>query len=130
MPKARRVGLAVALGLLCLPAARAGETTAAEPLFNRNVVPLLSRLGCNAGICHGAVQGKGGLRLSLFGVDPLLDHERLLKEAGGRRLNRADPDSSLVLLKATAQVPHEGGKRLEDPRHRRVRPHERPLAKR
>lgn len=60
----------------------------AELLFSRHFVPLASRLGCNAGAClgcnagacHGMVQGKGGLRLSLFGVDPALDHERLLKE--------------------------------------------------
>lgn len=82
-----------------------------RPLFSRHVVPLLSKLGCNAGACHGMVQGKGGLRLSLFGVDPVADHERFLKEESGRRLNRAAPDASLLLLKATAQVPHEGGKR-------------------
>lgn len=83
----------------------------AEPLFSRHVVPLLSKLGCNAGACHGMVQGKGGLRLSLFGVDPVADHERFLKEESGRRLNRTAPDASLLLLKATAQVSHEGGKR-------------------
>lgn len=90
-----------------------GPSVPTEPFFSRHIVPLLSRLGCNAGACHGMVQGKGGLRLSLFGVDPAIDHERLLKEANGRRINRVDPDASLVLLKATAQVPHEGGKRLE-----------------
>lgn len=82
-----------------------------EPLFSRHVVPVLSKLGCNAGACHGMVQGKGGFRLSLFGVDPHLDHERLLKETAGRRLNRNIPDASLILLKATGQVPHEGGQR-------------------
>ena len=90
-----------------------GLSVPTEPFFSRHIVPLLSRLGCNAGACHGMVQGKGGFRLSLFGVDPAIDHERLLKEANGRRINRVDPDASLLLLKATAQVPHEGGKRLE-----------------
>ncbi|MFN4261898.1 MAG: DUF1549 domain-containing protein, partial [Gemmataceae bacterium] len=117
----RYVGLllltALAGPLLAASSARAGDAPASsvptEPLFTRHVVPLLSRLGCNAGACHGMVQGKGGLRLSLFGVDPQLDHERLLKEVGGRRINVLDADASLVLLKATARVPHEGGKRLE-----------------
>ncbi|MBL8799943.1 MAG: DUF1553 domain-containing protein [Planctomycetia bacterium] len=83
-----------------------------EPLFSRHIVPLFGRLGCNAGACHGAVQGKNGFRLSLFGADPASDHERLRREFGGRRLNFTDPAQSLLLLKATGQVPHEGGKRL------------------
>ncbi|MCS6897599.1 MAG: DUF1549 and DUF1553 domain-containing protein [Nitrospira sp.] len=82
-----------------------------EPSFNRHVIPVLSKLGCNAGACHGMVQGKGGLRLSLFGYQPEQDHERLLREFGGRRINRTNPDMSLFLLKATGQVPHEGGAR-------------------
>ena len=75
------------------------------------MVPLLSRLGCNAGVCHGAVQGKNGFRLSLFGADPALDYQRLLRESGGRRLNLHDPDASLFLQKATGSVPHQGGRR-------------------
>lgn len=87
------------------------DSVPSEPLFSRHVVPLLSRLGCNSGACHGAVQGKGGLRLSLFGYQPGLDYERLMREFGGRRVNRTNPDTSLFLLKATGQVPHEGGMR-------------------
>src|SRR5690242_15456840 len=85
----------------------------AEPLFSRHVVPVFSRLGCNAGACHGAVKGQNGFRLSLFGADPAQDHDRLLREFGGRRLDLADPDASLLLLKATARVAHQGGKRME-----------------
>jgi hypothetical protein len=59
------------------------------------------------------VQGRNGFRLTLFGADPALDHERLLREYGGRRLNAADPDASLLLLKATARVAHGGGKRID-----------------
>src|SRR5690242_21338927 len=105
------------LRTLCLTAFMAAFPAAAcadvpeDPLFSRHVVPVLSKLGCNAGACHGMVQGKGGLRLSLFGALPHLDHERLLKEAAGRRVNRNLPDASLILLKATGQVPHEGGQR-------------------
>jgi hypothetical protein len=59
------------------------------------------------------VQGQGGFRLTLFGADPALDHDRLRREYGGRRLNLADPDASLLLRKATGQVSHQGGKRTE-----------------
>jgi hypothetical protein len=92
-------------------------------LFTRHVVPLLSRLGCNAGACHGAVQGQKGFRLSLFGADPALDHDRLLHEIGGRRINLLDPDSSLFLQKAVAAVPHEGGRRTspDGPEYRILR---------
>lgn len=89
-----------------------GESAVDRPLFSRHVVPLLSRLGCNAGTCHGAVQGQNGFRLSLFGAEPGQDHLNLLRDNGGRRLNRFDPASSLLLLKATGQLPHQGGKRL------------------
>lgn len=92
----------------------ASGAAAAEPapLFSRHVVPLFSRLGCNAGTCHGAVKGQNGFRLTLFGADAELDHARLHREDGGRRLNLLSPRSSLVLLKATGQVPHQGGARL------------------
>jgi hypothetical protein len=92
----------------CVAAAPAAE----GPLFSRHVVPLFSRLGCNAGACHGAVKGQNGFRLSLFGADPALDHERLLREFSGRRIDLLDPDQSLLLLKATGQVPHQGGNRM------------------
>jgi hypothetical protein len=83
-----------------------------EPRFSRHVEALFSRLGCNAGACHGAVKGQNGFRLSLFSAEPALDHDRLLHELGGRRINRLDPDASLLLLKATGRAPHEGGSRL------------------
>ncbi len=84
-----------------------------KPLFSRHVAAVFSRLGCNAGICHGAVKGQNGFRLSLFAADPALDHDRLVKEFGGRRINLAHPEASLLLLKATGAVAHEGGKRME-----------------
>lgn len=92
---------------------QAAEEVPAESLFSRHVVPLFSRLGCNAGACHGAVKGQNGFRLSLFGADPAGDHDRLLREAGGRRLSPIDPAKSLLLLKATAEVAHPGGKRMD-----------------
>src|SRR4051794_28349804 len=75
------------VGLLLVLAALPRPLHAAEaPLFSRHVVPVLSRLGCNAGgSCHGTNKGQGGLRLSLFGGQPSLDFERLTREAGARR---------------------------------------------
>jgi len=73
---------------------------------------LLGRLGCNAGSCHGSFQGKGGFRLSLFGYDPDLDYASMTRDNQGRRVNPTDPDSSLLLLKATGQVEHGGTRPL------------------
>ncbi|HKB40223.1 MAG TPA: S-layer related protein (Precursor), partial [Gemmataceae bacterium] len=80
--------------------------------FERHVVALLGRAGCNAGSCHGSFQGKGGFRLSLFSHDPALDYRSLTRDSLGRRTNPNDPDRSLLLLKPTAAVPHEGGRRF------------------
>ncbi|HKI36465.1 MAG TPA: DUF1549 domain-containing protein [Gemmataceae bacterium] len=91
--------------------ARAADTAPA-PGFTRHVEAVFSRLGCNGGACHGAVKGQNGFKLSLFGADPAGDHDRLLREFAGRRLNLIDPDASLLLLKATGQAAHQGGKRM------------------
>ncbi|MSR52595.1 MAG: DUF1553 domain-containing protein [Gemmataceae bacterium] len=103
------LGLLVVTGLTPLGAA---EPVPTDPLFSRHVVPIFSRLGCNAGGCHGAVKGQNGFRLSLFGAEPTSDHARLLREANGRRLNRLTFDDSLLLLKGSGTVPHEGGNRM------------------
>ena len=84
----------------------------AEVDFDRHVVSLFGRLGCNAGSCHGSFQGRGGLNLSLFGHDPARDFNALTRDAMGRRIDRFDPDSSLVLLKPSGLVSHEGGRRF------------------
>lgn len=83
-----------------------------KPLYSRHVAAVFSRLGCNGGTCHGAVQGQNGFRLSLFGANPALDHEQVVLANDGRRINRFAPDQSLLLLKATGQVPHGGGPRM------------------
>ena len=88
----------------------------AVPDFQKHVVPLLGRLGCNSAKCHGSFQGQGNLRLSLFGFDFQADHTALREVASteqGPRLNVNDPEHSLVVLKPTAQIDHECGKRLE-----------------
>ncbi|HEY3899552.1 MAG TPA: DUF1549 domain-containing protein [Chthoniobacter sp.] len=79
--------------------------------FIRDVNPVMTKLGCNAGTCHGAKEGKYGFKLSLRGYDPIFDVRALKDDLAGRRLNVASPDDSLMLLKATAGVPHEGGLR-------------------
>ena len=87
--------------------------SSSEARFSRHVVALFSRLGCNSGTCHGAVKGQNGFCLTLFAADAALDHERLLREAGGRRVNVLDPDASLLLLKATGRVAHAGGRLID-----------------
>ncbi len=80
--------------------------------FERHVMGLFGRAGCNSGSCHGSFQGRGGFRLSLFGYDPDKDYLALTRDALGRRVNTADPDASLLLLKATGAVDHGGGRRF------------------
>ena len=89
-----------------------GEHYPVIPEFQTDVVAALSRGGCNQGACHGSPQGKGGFQLSLRGFDPSLDIFSLTRAEFGRRLNVLEPDNSLVLLKPTARVPHQGGRQL------------------
>jgi WD40 repeat protein/mono/diheme cytochrome c family protein len=77
--------------------------------FVHDVSPALSRLGCNAGTCHGAAQGKNGFKLSLRGYDPIFDVRALTDDHAARRVNLASADDSLMLLKPTGAVPHVGG---------------------
>jgi hypothetical protein len=81
--------------------------------FVRDVEPILNKVGCTAGTCHGAAKGKNGFKLSLRGYDPEFDYDRLVHDVSGRRFNRADPQRSLMLLKPTAQVAHGGGLRFD-----------------
>lgn len=81
--------------------------------FSTEIEPLLSRLGCNAGGCHGKASGQNGFKLSLFGFDTAFDHMAIAEEGRGRRIFPAAPRQSLLLLKAVGGVPHGGGKRME-----------------
>ncbi|MEC9093156.1 MAG: DUF1549 domain-containing protein, partial [Planctomycetota bacterium] len=90
--------------------------TKSVPDFQRHVVPVLGRLGCNSAKCHGSFQGQGGFRLSLFGFDFRSDHQAIIGDATseeGKRSTPGWPDQSLILKKATEQIDHEGGKRME-----------------
>jgi len=77
--------------------------------FVREVIPILGKVGCNQGTCHGSQAGRAGFKLSLRGYDPLFDYRALVDDVSGRRFNRALPAQSLMLLKPTQGVPHEGG---------------------
>ena len=81
--------------------------------FTNHVIPVLTKIGCNSGACHGALAGKGGMKLSLRGYDPAADHFVLTRQAGARRVNRQEPARSLMLMKPTLALTHGGGLKLE-----------------
>jgi hypothetical protein len=89
-----------------------GGATVEKVDFERHVMGLFGRMGCNSGSCHGSFQGKGGFRLSLFGYEPEKDFRAVTRDLQGRRIDRNDPDNSLILLKATARVEHGGQRRF------------------
>lgn len=90
----------------------ADPAIAEEPSFQKHIVPLLGRLGCNGRACHGSFQGAGDFRLSLFGYDFKFDHDALTKKDEGR-INLEQPLESLILTKPVSEDEHEGGKRYE-----------------
>ncbi|KAA0143012.1 DUF1553 domain-containing protein [Gimesia chilikensis] len=111
--------------IVCLLVSGQGMLVAAEKMpladdsakrkvyFTTDVVPLLTRLNCNSGGCHGKSTGQNGFKISLLGFDPAMDYTAIARESRGRRIFPGDPDRSLLLLKATGLVPHGGGRLLE-----------------
>ncbi len=93
------------------PAAPATSTLSTIS-FRNQVIPVLTKMGCNSGACHGAAAGKNGFALTLRGYDPGADYETITRQAGGRRVNKLEPAKSLILLKPTETVPHMGGRRF------------------
>ena len=81
--------------------------------FTNEVVPVFTKFDCNSGGCHGKSGGQNNFRLSLFGYEPWNDHDWLVRESRGRRLSPAAPENSLLVLKATGEIPHEGGIRMK-----------------
>ena len=105
------VAVAVLFAALTLKPAFATERPVS---FINDVMPILTKAGCNAGACHAkAGGGQNGFQLSLLGFEPQDDYEHLVKEGKGRRVRLTAPEHSLLLLKATALVPHGGGARIE-----------------
>jgi hypothetical protein len=103
------------LCVLCIVGVNSRLTRAEDPQtisFVRDILPVLSKAGCNAGKCHAKPAGQNGFKLSVFAYDPQSDYEQIVKAAHGRRVFPGAPDSSLILLKPTMAVNHGGGKRF------------------
>jgi hypothetical protein len=117
--------IAVSLGgqTVKVPVTVAGTRADAPVSFVTDVQPVLSKLGCNAGTCHGAQAGKNGFKLSLRGYDPVYDYRALTDDLEGRRFNRAAPERSLMLMKPAGAAPHQGGVMMQpgDPNYELVR---------
>ncbi|HEY3788771.1 MAG TPA: DUF1549 domain-containing protein, partial [Urbifossiella sp.] len=122
-PKKDGTGIiAVAVGgqTLNLPIEVSGQGEPDPVRFRTEVLAVLTKQGCNSGSCHGSPQGKGGFSLSLFGYDPLIDAESIVRGGLNRRVDAFTPADSLMLRKPLMRVPHVGGKRLNksDPGYR------------
>ena len=106
----------IAPALLALALVAADSPAPADrtsPSFVNDVVPVLTRLGCNSGGCHGKLAGQGGFKLSLRGYAPELDHLAITRDARGRRIAKSRPRESLLLAKPLMRVPHQGGLKLK-----------------
>src|ERR1700724_3940563 len=100
------------VGLLLIP--MFSSLAAVETLsFVNDIVPIFTKSGCANSNCHGSIRGQAGFKLSLFGYEPDLDYDAIVKAQDGRRINRMDPAKSLILLKPTFSVPHGGGERFK-----------------
>lgn len=112
-----RCGILAAL--LALPpgfhgnALQAGEQGTGSLNFATDILPVLTKAGCNSGACHGAALGQGGFKLSLLGYDPEEDFTAITRERGGRRINLTVPEASLFLRKPTRAIRHKGGRKIE-----------------
>lgn len=93
-----------------------GEATLASTShaisFGEDVIPVLTRAGCNQGACHGSQFGQGGFKLSLLGYAPEQDFPAIVREGGQRRVSLVAPADSLLLRKASGGIPHGGGTRI------------------
>lgn len=108
-----RLPIAVVWSALIAVALFPQSVAAAERItFDTDVMAVLSKAGCNLGTCHGNANGKGGFKLSLRGENPDTDYATLTRDLSARRANPVEPERSLILLKPTMQVPHEGGTRF------------------
>ena len=81
--------------------------------FSREIVPLLTKAGCNQGACHGSQHGRGGFKLSLLGFDPLFDYPQIVQSAEGRRVVLSEPERSILLQKPSLLMEHGGGERFK-----------------
>ena len=105
-------GFAAVVGLFGFGSAVFAGESRSEVSFRNDIMPLMSKAGCNAGTCHGNANGKGGFKLSLRGQDPDLDWLALTRDQSGRRVNTLEATNSLILLKGSTAIAHEGGQRF------------------
>ncbi|WP_442505338.1 DUF1549 domain-containing protein [Novipirellula sp. SH528] len=103
------IWLACSVAIACAPT----FADDAAVSFELDIQPILTAQGCNSGACHGKQRGQNGFQLSLLGFDPEFDHAAVSRDARGRRIFPASPENSLLLLKATAELPHGGGRKIE-----------------
>lgn len=82
--------------------------------FEQQIIPLLTKAGCNTGSCHGKAEGQNGFKLSVFGFDPEADYQAIVMEGRGRRVFPSSPTNSLLLRKATGRLPHGGGIKITE----------------
>ena len=82
--------------------------------FKNDLIPMFTKLGCNAGKCHGSAIGRGDFKLSLYGGTPEADYDEIVRKLGGRRIDLTDPESSLVFMKPAEYVEHGGGTIITD----------------
>ena len=99
---------------ICFSAATHTEAAERAWHFPTDILPILTKAGCNAGKCHGAATGQGGFKLSLFGDDSAADHAVITRERGGRRIDFSNPERSLVLRKPSRDLDHKGGQKLRN----------------
>ncbi|HEY2251338.1 MAG TPA: hypothetical protein VGH74_09770, partial [Planctomycetaceae bacterium] len=109
----RAAACALAIGASLLVS---GSAALAEPPrrfnFENDIVPILSKFGCNTSGCHGKAEGQNWFKLSVFGFDPAADYAALTQEGRGRRVVPSVPERSLLLTKASGGIPHGGGVRI------------------
>lgn len=105
----RRLYLSVLVLWCLLPTFAAAQSQTPQPVsFHSEIVPLLTKAGCNAGACHGAAAGRGGFHLSLFGGSPSEDYHAIVNQLEGRRIHHRSPEQSLILRKPLGELDHGG----------------------
>ena len=105
--------LFTALVSMCCSAYEPANSAAAVD-FENDLIPVFTKLGCNAGACHGAAVGRGGFKLSLYGGNPAADYQAIVRQLEGRRVNLQQPRESLIVLKPTESLAHGGGFLIDD----------------
>jgi hypothetical protein len=108
-----QIQIVTSAGAASIPVVVSGFAVPQPVSFRHEMLPILSKAGCNAGGCHGKAEGQNGFKLSVFGYDAAADYDAIVRDGRGRRVFPAAPETSLLLTKATGRMPHGGGIRIE-----------------